>query len=399
MTPTFPALFALDVRTVLVLLFAGNAALGGLILLYQRFTAEDRNRRHLHAYSLARLIQALAWLLLLEQGHMPEFLSLQVGNSLLLLGFFLESLITMDLAKIRRPWARVAHVYLALSGILLLNLVAFRFGAPNNRLAATSIGLALCVALPSVLFVTDPRGSTFRRMLGTGNLVFVAVLVVRAIQALGDPGLHLYSTGSTQGLTFLILILIMVLSGTVILLIAKEQADQELLELATQDPLTGLSNRRAFLDQATKTLAYHQRYGLEASVLFIDIDHFKEVNDRMGHEAGDRVIQHLAMVLRQSIREFDLHCRFGGEEFVLLLPNSSMAEGLHVGERIRSEVAKAGTEAVPVPYTVSVGLASSRMRSNDPLRDLLARSDAALYRAKLGGRNRLEVDEGGLLPT
>jgi diguanylate cyclase (GGDEF)-like protein len=400
MNLTFPALFALDVRTVLVLLFAGNAALGGLIFLYEWFTEESRHRRPLRIYALARLIQALAWLLMLERGQLPDLLSTQLGNSLLLGGFYLESLITMDLAKIRRPRARGVHTALSLAGLCLLNVVSFAYDSPSNRMAAGSLGLGLCVALPSVLFILDAGGSTFRRMLGIGNLVFVGVLVTRAIQAMGDKTLHLYSHGATQGFTFLLLILIMVLSGTVILLIAKEEADRELMEMATRDSLTGLSNRRAFLAQATQVLAYHQRYGLEATVLFIDIDHFKAVNDRHGHAAGDQVIQHLAQVLRQTIREFDLPRRYGGEEFVLLLPNSSRTEGLHVGERIREEVARAGKDQVPEPYTVSVGLASTRGPAKDPLRDLLARSDAALYRAKQGGRNRVEVDEppGHFLP-
>jgi len=185
-----------------------------------------------------------------------------------------------------------------------------------------------------------------------------------------------------------------VLSGTVILLIAKEEDHRELLELASRDPLTGMYNRRAFLDLATRVLAYHQRYRLEVSVLFIDIDNFKTVNDLHGHATGDRVIQHLAQVLRANIREFDVHCRYGGEEFVLLLPNASTREGLRVGERIREEVAHAAGPS-HVPYTVSVGLATSRAAADDPLRDLLDRSDAALYRAKRGGRNRVVVDEGG----
>jgi diguanylate cyclase (GGDEF)-like protein len=306
----------------------------------------------------------------------------------------------MELAALLDPkWVRAQS---ALYGCAFVFLNAVLLGRPSegNGLAATSLAVALCVVLPSVLFLLGPEGSAFRRMLGTGNLAFAAVLLARAYLALTDPGFHLYSTGLVQGLTFLMLILLLVLSGTVILLIAKEEADRELRDLATRDPLTGLSNRRAFLDQATRILAYHQRYGLDVSVLFIDIDHFKDVNDHYGHAAGDQVIRHLSHILRLSIREFDLHCRYGGEEFVLLLPNSNREEGLRVAERIRFEVARSGREAVPVPYTVSVGLATSLAAAKDPLSDLLARSDAALYRAKQCGRNRVEVDEGqGLYPT
>lgn len=392
MTPPLAAIFALDVRTVLVLLFTGNAAMAALIFLFEWFTAESGHRHPLHCYALARLMQSLAWLLMLQRGVLPGALSVLAANNLLLAGFFLESMVALELARIERPAARRIHLVLSASGLLLMNLVTLVLGAPGYRMAATSLGVGLCMAIPSVLFVSDPRESAFRRVLGAGNLVFIGVLGVRAVLATFDSTFNLFSTGLVQSLTFFLLILMMVLGGAVVLLIAKEDADRELRELATQDSLTGLYNRRAFTSQAARVLAYHQRYGLEASVLFIDIDHFKAVNDRHGHAAGDRVIQHLAEVLRRTIREFDLHCRYGGEEFVLLLPNSSLAEGLHVAERIREEVAHAGSATVP--YTVSVGLASSQAQARDPLEDLLARSDAALYRAKKGGRDRVEVDGG-----
>lgn len=388
MTPPFAAIFALDVRTVLVLLFTGNASMAGLIFMFEWITTESGNRHPLRCYALARLLQSLAWLLMLQRGELPGILSVLAANNLLLVGFFLESLVALELARINRPTFRLVHIALSMTALLAMNLVTLVQRAPGPRLAATSVGVAMCMVLPSILFVLDPRESAFRRILGTGNLVFIGVLGARAVEGALDRALNLFSTGLVQSLTFFLLILMMVLSGAVVLLIVKEDADHELRELATQDPLTGLSNRRAFTSQAARVLAYHQRYGLEASVLFIDIDHFKAVNDRHGHAAGDRVIQHLAKVLRGTIREFDLHCRYGGEEFVLLLPNSSMAEGLHVAERIREEVARADT----VPYTVSVGLASSQAQARDPLEDLLARSDAALYRAKQGGRNRVEVD-------
>ncbi|BDU71721.1 GGDEF domain-containing protein [Mesoterricola silvestris] len=390
MTPPLAAIFALDVRTVLVLLFTGNAAMAGLIFVFEGFTAESGHRHPLRCYALARLLQSLAWLLMLQRGVLPGAFTVLAANNLLLAGFFMESLVALELARIHHPGARRMHFALSFAAFLAMNLATAFLRAPGYRTAATSLGVAVCMAIPSVLFVVDPRESAFRRVLGAGNLTFIGVLAARGVLAGFDPSFNLYSTGLVQSLTFFLLILMMVLGGAVVLLIAKEDADRELRELATQDSLTGLSNRRSFSTQAARVLAYHQRYGLEASLLFIDIDHFKAVNDRHGHAAGDRVILHLAAVLRRTIREFDLHCRYGGEEFVLLLPNSSLAEGLHVAERIREEVGHAGSATVP--YTVSVGLAASRAQARDPLEDLLARSDAALYRAKQGGRDRVEVD-------
>ncbi len=392
MPPSFPDLFLLDVRTVLVLLFAGNAALGSLIFLFQWFTAEAWHQRPLRGYALARFIQSLAWLLMLQRGHLAPLLSVTAADNLLLAGLFLESQVVLDLARIARPTARRVHLGSSLAALALVNVVFLTCRHPACRVAAMSVGAGICMALPSVLFIVDSGRSSFRKLLGACNLLLVAVLGARAVEALTDGRLDLFSTGMVQGLTFLLLVLMLALGGAVVLLIAKEDTDRELRELAARDPLTGLSNRRAFASQAHRLLAYHQRFGLDVSMLFIDIDHFKRVNDLLGHAAGDLVIHHLAGVLKGSIREFDLHCRYGGEEFVLLLASSSQAEGLAVAERIREEVAQADTSVVPIPYTVSVGLATSRAQSPDPLADLLLRSDTALYRAKRLGRNRVEVE-------
>ncbi len=391
MPDPFSALFHLDVQTVLVLLFAGNLALGCLILLFQGIARESTHHLALRTYALARLMQSLGWLFVLEREHLPEPLGVLAADNLLVLGFFLESLVALDLAAIRRPGARWAHIGVTGAALTVMNAVLLTHPTPAVRVAAATFGVAGSLLTPSLLFFLDRLESPFRRILGAGNLLFLAVLGARTATGLvsGEPGLGI--AGLTQGLTFLVLILMLVLSGAVVLLIAKEDADRELREMAVKDPLTGLSNRRAFIHQASRVLAYHWRYGLDASMLFIDIDHFKAINDQFGHAAGDAVIVHLAGVLRQSIREFDLHCRYGGEEFVLLLPNSSEEEALAVAGRIREGVAHREDGVLPAAYTVSVGVASRLEDPADPLEDLLRRSDAALYRAKQAGRDRVEV--------
>ncbi|HLO66943.1 MAG TPA: GGDEF domain-containing protein [Holophaga sp.] len=393
MTDPFTALFHLDVRTVLVLLFAGNLGLGILILLFQGLTRESSHQGALRAYALARLLQALGWLLMVTGGPWAGEAGLALANNLVVLGFFLESLVALDLARLQRPRARRVHIGLFLAAAAAMNTLFLAAGSPAWRMAAMALGMGAALLVPSVLFLTDPSETPFRRILGGGNLLFLAVLGERTLAALGDRDAA--ALGLTRGPAFPALILMMVLGGAVVLLLAKEDADREIRELATRDPLTGLCNRRAFTDQASRVLAYHRRFGLDAAMLFIDIDHFKAINDQYGHAAGDQVIVHLASVLRQSLREFDLHCRFGGEEFVLLLPNSHEEEALAVAQRIREGVASHQDPGLPCPYTVSVGLASRLPQAGDPLADLLARSDAALYDAKEAGRDRVRVDRGG----
>jgi diguanylate cyclase (GGDEF)-like protein len=165
--------------------------------------------------------------------------------------------------------------------------------------------------------------------------------------------------------------------------------------LSRRESLTGCFNRRAFYELFPREVERARRLGQGVSLVFLDIDHFKSINDRYGHETGDRVLQQLASRLRVLIRETDLLFRWGGEEFVILLPHSASAEAPMLAERLRAAVGErpfAATGAHPaVPVTVSVGVAGSSAWPVDP-DALLARADAACYRAKEHGRNRVEAD-------
>ena len=169
-------------------------------------------------------------------------------------------------------------------------------------------------------------------------------------------------------------------------------AKNEILEkLALTDALTGLANRRAFLDALDAEMARVRRHDHPASLLFLDLDEFKRVNDSHGHAVGDEVLAAFSQVLSRGCRRGDLAARIGGEEFAVLLPMTGRVAAALVAERIRR-----ATNALPlgrsveVPVTVSVGVASTE-DSPSPFQaaELLGRADAALYRAKEGGRNRV----------
>jgi diguanylate cyclase (GGDEF)-like protein len=169
-------------------------------------------------------------------------------------------------------------------------------------------------------------------------------------------------------------------------------AKNEILEkLALTDPLTGLANRRAFQEALEAEVARSCRHGRPASLLFLDLDRFKQVNDDHGHAVGDEVLSGFSAVLRRGCRRGDLAARVGGEEFAVLLPMTGPVPATLVAERIRR-----ATEAHPlgltvaVPVTVSVGVASTgEPPEATEAAGLLRRADAALYRAKAEGRNRV----------
>lgn len=160
---------------------------------------------------------------------------------------------------------------------------------------------------------------------------------------------------------------------------------------ALHDGLTGLYNRRFFNASLPGARATCRRRGTPLSVLMLDLDRFKRVNDQFGHAVGDQTLQAVARALERSIRESDLLVRFGGEEFAVALPDTDPKLALEIAERIRTEVARLEQSALghPGPQTVSVGVATLVPEAAESLEDLLRRADDALYRAKETGRNRV----------
>lgn len=161
--------------------------------------------------------------------------------------------------------------------------------------------------------------------------------------------------------------------------------------LAIMDPLTGLYNRRRFETIFAIEFKRSQRYKLPLSLLMIDIDHFKKVNDTLGHQDGDTVLRELAQVIQSTIREVDTAARWGGEEFMVLSPNTTKENGLRAAERVRNAVFNhAFTGMKNKKVTVSIGVAGIPDPVIDTRDKMLHAADLAMYRAKENGRNRVE---------
>jgi two-component system cell cycle response regulator len=184
-------------------------------------------------------------------------------------------------------------------------------------------------------------------------------------------------------------------------LLETTRADKARLEaLATTDPLTGVLNRRALLDRLSSEVDRARRYGTVVTLLMIDLDHFKEINDTRGHLVGDEALRQLGALLQSAVRTVDVVARFGGEEFVVILPETAEEGAVAFAERIREKIEQhpfggdgggGGGGRGALRLTASIGVAmfpSERVASTE---DLFARADEALYRAKAAGRNRVCV--------
>jgi diguanylate cyclase (GGDEF)-like protein len=166
-------------------------------------------------------------------------------------------------------------------------------------------------------------------------------------------------------------------------------------ELASTDRLTGLANRQALdmvLDQAIRQF---RRAPRPAALILFDIDHFKSINDRLGHLRGDEVIRRVADIARGVVRDADLLCRWGGEELLVLAFDCRLAGGTEIAEKLRRAIAEASFAAVGEDVTVTVSCGVAEMMPGDTADTLVDRADAALYRAKQNGRNRVEIEEVG----
>jgi diguanylate cyclase (GGDEF)-like protein len=164
--------------------------------------------------------------------------------------------------------------------------------------------------------------------------------------------------------------------------------------MATTDMLTGVATRRHFLQQAEHEIERYERYGVPFTFIMLDIDHFKSVNDTLGHRHGDMVLSQVGQILRDTIRKVDHVGRLGGEEFAILLTDTPLKEGALVAERICRQLdeTRVDTPSGAVHVTVSVGVCGPQP-GKDTLEDMLVLSDRAMYAAKNAGRNRISLSD------
>jgi diguanylate cyclase (GGDEF)-like protein len=180
----------------------------------------------------------------------------------------------------------------------------------------------------------------------------------------------------------------------------SQKLQEELNTQARQDVLTGAYNRRAFVEFTERTWAQSSRCHQALSLLLLDIDNFKIFNDRYGHQTGDQALTLVSQTALRVLRKNDVWCRYGGEEFVALLPDTDLVQALAAAERIRQAIAQVSLQARQgsLSLSVSIGVAQRRTGHGD-WNDLLAESDAALYQAKAAGRNCVKARDGSQTPS
>ncbi|MBN2113974.1 MAG: GGDEF domain-containing protein [Acidimicrobiia bacterium] len=260
-------------------------------------------------------------------------------------------------------------------GMLLVSAVA---GLDYFTGAAISVDLLYVLAVMAVTWVGCRRHAVLVAVLAAAEGLFAQVATGLAT---GD-GMILTLSMAWNAVTDLV-----VLTLVAVLLDSLHRALEHQRHLATVDALTGTLNRRAFEIAAERERLRAARHGTALSLAYLDVDHFKAANDRLGHHAGDRVLEEVAAALVGCVRATDLVARMGGDEFVLLLPETDAREAMTVVQRVRAAAAAAG-RAGGYPVALSAGIATFRFPP-ESVDAMLAAADDLLYKAKEAGRDRV----------
>lgn len=257
---------------------------------------------------------------------------------------------------------------------------------------ASSVALLMMIVTLSVSISLLRKGNPLAKYFLLGHVLFVSfnTLAVLFYKGIIEPN-YVASHGVGIGIVLEALMLAFIISHRIRILEHIRASQDELKRQAATDPLTRLHNRRYFAASAEPLLAQCRGQKQPMTILMADIDHFKAINDTWGHAAGDKVIVRIAQILKTCSRNRDLAARFGGEEFVILLPDADLKQARLCAERIRSEVERTsfdvGTD-VPLHVTLSLGVTQIDT-ARDSIQSALSRADEALYQAKHSGRNRV----------
>jgi diguanylate cyclase (GGDEF)-like protein len=314
------------------------------------------------------------------------FSSVLLGNAALFAYFLL---VYWTVARILGTRARALPWLIGISSVALLPLAFYTFLRPNivfRILLSGGVAAAIAATLAAMLFRQKAPGlKSAAAALAWAQVLAALLYLARSAASLLHPPIHFVSGSWTQtALTYgQMLARLATCCGVVWLAVCVYRTDLE--KRAMSDSLTGLLNRRAFDELLSREMRRHRFTGASLSLILVDIDRFKDVNDTYGHNEGDAVIRQTGETLRIGIRPSDSLARYGGEEFAVLLPDANSELAVAIAERLRTEIEQTPIGPERIRITASMGVAESRPLES-PL-DFLRRCDQALYRSKQTGRN------------
>ena len=381
-----------DIGTLLVAVTLATAFCAGARFLLWRM---HRNIPGLGRWALAGASAVMTYVMILAYGKSQLHPFLSLGQGFAVIGLVLS----WDGFRRFLGKSSVKPVFLAV--LAAVGLVWIVIAQIQYSIAINAISNAFLVALLSLLIARDllasaNSNSPALRATGCIYAVNAVIFLIRAIAAQDTPTLiDPLNPNGVAAFMLLWLLCSMIAITLGMVLMTAERLQTDLDHQANHDPLTGALNRRSCGLLFEKAVAHSRRHQLPLSVLMIDLDEFKKVNDCLGHDFGDKVLCRFVGIAQQVLREDDIFCRFGGEEFVAVLPNTSTEAALTVANRLRNAFAVTSaaleTRKVHEPFTITVSIGAAELQQDEYFENLLRRADNALYQAKNNGRNCCEL--------
>lgn len=376
-------MMGLDLRSVILM----SGVLGlmlSVVMLFLRLSY-PRTIRGMGFWAGAGLLAFSSTLLFGGRGVLPDLLSVVGANLFLLAGVALFQLGLQRFFGLPLSWRLWALVLLLLAPALAW----FTLASPDFNARVVLVNAVWAILQLSMAWLVWRRGPEVfsTRYTVVVLLLHAGVIVLRFLTALLPlPDEGLLEPTRVQTVYIAANAMLILAFGLGLILMAGDRLRENFEHSASHDSLTNALNRRSLIEACERELERCRRHGHRMALLMLDLDHFKTINDTYGHMTGDQVLISFVARVRDQLRRPDQLGRFGGEEFILLLPDTPPESALVVAERIRTAVARA-SDGLPA-ITVSIGVTSNRPDEAD-IDELLARADRALYMAKTGGRNRI----------
>ena len=377
-----------DVPTLMLMVIVSSVVMAGGLLVLGGWRRQDG----LPYWAGALLLGGAGYALFLTRGRLPDAFSIVLANTMVSAMFSGLTAAVQCFQGQRPRWLRLLAVPATMAALMAYGLgdLVVRVVLSNLLMAAQTLWLLRC------LHRTD-AGTTGRGalLLTAGLALECGMLLLRSASAplFAGQGASVLTSSTVQTLTFMTAFIALLVTSMGFVFMGKERADQLNRRLAAQDELTGIANRRSIIAALERDLARSLRTREPLALMMVDVDHFKQVNDRHGHLAGDAVLRHVAGVLQQRVRAQDIVGRYGGEEFLVVLPDTGLDGAQHLALQLCKAVQTTPCvwRSETIAVTVSIGVFGGRLEPQDHWDLLLHAADSALYRAKEGGRNRVEV--------
>ena len=379
-------MLALDTNTLIVVTAVTLILTASAILISWLINRQIAGANH---WSLGYLFLASGILLQATQEYLNPLISIGLANHTIVAGGYL---IWMGSRMFQGRQALPFHYFIILQLVLFMMLALLKL--ESSGLADRTILMSAILGALSLLIASELLRKNAQRNLSTTitGIVFVLLAIAfiargLSVEILPKQG-NMVTVGKHSHITYLFAIVFNIPIAFGFIIMLTERLENRLQKLANTDFLTGLHSRRAIVEAADRLISRSNRSHSSTSLVMMDLDHFKNINDTYGHQAGDALLSHFADTMRQCFRPDDLIGRIGGEEFIAILTNTGFADAMEAAERLRTTFEKEPTafSGHQIDATVSIGIATTE-HGAETFNQLFKDADKALYHAKGTGRN------------